>query len=154
MNWLYRIKNDISKIPDAIDYYEGEYQEARKDLSFSVGTLEKNATRLPAVMEHVFTNLQHVESILEYLNIQLRKIRADVFRKYLENYQRALKASDASKYVDGDDEVVSWSELVNEFALVRNKYLSITKGLEQKGWMISHVTKLRCAGLEDIHIDD
>lgn len=154
MEWLYKIKSNIDHLPDCIDFYEKEYLEIRQELGFSVGTLERNATRLPAIMEHAFTNLQHIESILEYLNIQLKKVRSDVFRKYLENYQRALKASDASKYVDGDADVVTWCEIVNEFALIRNKYLSLTKGLEQKGWMISHVTKLRCAGLEDIHIDD
>lgn len=154
MSWLYKIQNNVSRIPEAVDYYEQEYQEIKKELNFSIGTLEKNATRLPSVMEHAYTHLQHIESILEYLNIQLKKVRSDTFKKYLENYQRALKASDASKYVDGDDDVVSWSQIVNEFAFVRNKFLSLTKGLEQKGWMISHVTKLRCAGLEDIHIDD
>lgn len=153
MNWLHKIKADNAQIVPCISHYEKEYTDMRKELSFSVGTVEKNATRLPAIMEHVYTNLQEIESVLEYLNIQLRKVKSLTFKKYLENYQRALTTRDADRYVDGDSDVVEWSELANEFALIRNKYLSLSKGLEQKGWMISHVTKLRCAGLEDITID-
>ena len=153
MSWIHKVKSDINALPDSMDHFNSLYLEMKRELSFSVGSLEQNATRLPAIMEHVFSSLQEIESILEYLNIKLKSVRSATFRKYLENYQRALSSRDADKYVDGEPDVVEWAEIVNEFALVRNKFLSLTKGLEQKGWMISHVTKLRCAGLEDIHIN-
>ena len=39
--------------------------------------------------------------------------------------------------------------LVNEWALMRNRWLGILKGLDQKQWQITNVTKLRVAGMED-----
>ena len=70
----------------------------------------------------------------------------------MENYARALTARDAEKYVDGEDEVIDYETLINEVALLRNKWLGLMKGLESKQWMLSHITKLRCAGMEDIQV--
>jgi hypothetical protein len=42
--------------------------------------------------------------------------------------------------------------IINEIALVRNAYLGIMKGLDQKSYMLGHVTKLRVVGMEDASI--
>jgi hypothetical protein len=68
----------------------------------------------------------------------------------LENYQRALTSRDAEKYVDSEADVVDMEVLVNEVALLRNRWLGIIKGLEAKQWQMGHIVKLRTAGMEDI----
>ena len=90
--------------------------------------------------------------ILNYLNIELRRLRSTYFKKYLENYQRALSSRDVEKYVDGEADVVDYEKIINEFALLRNKWLGITKGLDQKQWQITNIVKLRVAGMEDASI--
>jgi hypothetical protein len=37
---------------------------------------------LPGITEHRFNQLQEIEAILEHLNIELRRERSKVFRKY------------------------------------------------------------------------
>ena len=107
---------------------------------------------MPGVVEHRFNQLQELEAILEYLNIEKRQLRAKVFKKYLENYQRALSSRDVEKYVDGESDVVDMEKIVLEFALLRNKWLGIIKGLDQKQWQITNIVKLRVAGMEDASI--
>ena len=99
-----------------------------------------------------FSNLQEVEAVLNYLNIQLRKIRRKHFQKYLESYNRALTSRDAEKYVDGESEVIDFEVLINEVSLIRNRYLSIMKALESKNFMLGHVVRLRTAGMEDVTV--
>ena len=82
----------------------------------------------------------------------MRKIRKKHFQKYLENYNRALTSRDAEKYVDGEDEVIDFETIINEVALVRNKWLGLLKGIESKNFMLGHVTRLRTAGMEDVVI--
>jgi hypothetical protein len=84
--------------------------------------------------------------------LQLRKIRRRHFQKYLESYPRALTSRDAEKYVDGEDEVIEFETLINEVALLRNKWLGLIKGLESKNFMLGHVSRLRTAGMEDVSI--
>ena len=48
--------------------------------------------------------------------------------------------------------VDDYEKIINEFALLRNKWLGITKGLDQKQWQITNIVKLRVAGMEDASI--
>lgn len=150
-NWLVRIKQDLGNIVSAIDHYETELDDARKQTSLR-GSVEKHSRDMPGVVEQRFGQLQEIESILEFLNIELRKTRSEKFRKFLEHYNRQLSSRDAEKYVDGDPDVVDQQHLINEFALLRNKYIGLTKALDAKQFQINNIVKLRAAGLEDISL--
>jgi len=151
-NWYTRITTNLGVIPDFISYYDNEIISAKSDVKV-YGNVEKNIAALPGITEHRFNQLQEIEAVLNYLNIQLRKIRRKHFQKYLEAYNRALTSRDAEKYVDGEDEVVDFETLINEVALLRNRWLGIMKGLEAKQWQMGHIVRLRTAGMEDIRID-
>ena len=116
------------------------------------GNVEKSIAALPGITEHRFNQLQEIEAVLNYLNIQLRKIRRKHFQKYLENYNRALSSRDAEKYVDGEDEVIDFETIINEVALLRNRWLGVMKGLESKNFMLGHMVRLKTAGMEDFTV--
>lgn len=148
MNWYDRVSKDISQIPDAIAYFQQELVLAKKDCHVS-GLIERVSGNMPAVVETRFGQLQEIEAILEYLNIELRRLRSQHFRSYLENYQRSLSSRDCDKFVDGEADVVDFEKIINEFALLRNKWLGIIKGLDTKAFQINNIVRLRVAGLED-----
>lgn len=149
MTWYNKVTGDLGVIPDFIAHYERELIDARSEIRVH-GNIEKNIAALPGVTEYRFNQLQEIEAVLNYLNTQLRKIRRRYYQKYLEGYNRALSSRDAEKYVDGEDEVVDYEVLINEVALLRNKWLGVMKGLESKNFMLGHVVRLRVAGMEDI----
>ena len=148
MGWYSKVSRNIGEIPSAIQYFETELNAAKAECKL-VGNVEKAASQMPGIVEHRFNQLQEIEAILNYLNIELRKLRSSFFRTYLENYQRALSSRDVEKYVDGEADVVDYEKIINEFALLRNKWLGVLKGLDQKQWQITNVVKLRVAGMED-----
>jgi uncharacterized protein YfdQ (DUF2303 family) len=149
--WYSKVVADLGNIPDFIDHYEQELVDAKRDCRVG-GLIEKNITALPGMTEHRFNQLQEIEAVLNFLNIQLRKIRRKHFQKYLEGYARALTSRDAEKYVDGEDEVIEFETLINEVALLRNKYLGILKAMESKNFMLGHIVRLRAAGMEDVQL--
>lgn len=149
--WYNKVVDDLSQIVDCIDYYENQLLEAQKECKLK-GSLEKSSAALPGVTEHRFNQLQEIEAILEHLNIELRKERSRVFRKYLETYNRQLSSRDAEKFVDGEDSVINLTQLANQFSMLRNKYLGVLRGLETKSFQINNIVKLRTAGLEDVTI--
>jgi len=148
-SWYRRVTGNLAELPDSITYFESELSSARIETSIK-GNLESNSRLMPGVVEHRFNQLQEIEAILEFLNIQLKKKRSEMFKKYTESYNRALSDRSADKYVDGDDEVIEWQILVNEFAMIRNKYLGLMKALDAKQFQINNIVKLRVAGMEDI----
>lgn len=151
MTWYNTVTDNIANLPDFIDYYTHELDEAKRECGIN-GIVEKNIKTLPGITEHRFNQLQEIEAVLNFMNIQLRKLRRGYFQKYLEGYQRALSSRDAEKYVDGEDEVIEYEVLINEVALMRNKWLGIMKGLDSKQWQLGHVVKLRTAGMEDVQL--
>jgi hypothetical protein len=150
-SWYSKVTQDLSNIPNFISYYEVELENAKRDIGI-YGNVEKNLSGLPGITEHRFNQLQEIEAILNHLNIQLRKIRRKHFQKYLEHYARALTARDAEKYVDGEEEVIDFETIINEVALLRNRWLGIMKALESKNFMLGHMVKLKTAGMEDFTI--
>ena len=149
--WYSRVTASLGAIPDFIAHYETELELARRDCRIG-GIVEKNITALPGITEQRFNQLQEIEAVLNYLNIQLKKIRRKHFQKYLEGYARALTSRDAEKYVDGEDEVIDFETIINEVALLRNKYLGVMKAMDSKNFMLGHIVRLRAAGMEDIQV--
>ena len=149
--WYNKVVRDFGEIPAFIEYYERELGSARADVKIQ-GKVEKELSNLPGETEHRFNQLQEIEAVLEFLNIQLRKIRQKHYKKYLEAYQRALTSRDAEKYAEAEDEVIDMETIINEVALLRNKWLGVMKGIESKNFMLGHVVRLRTAGMEDITV--
>lgn len=149
--WYNRIIADLGELPNFINYYEGELATARGQIKIQ-GRVEKELSNLPGETEYRFNQLQEIEAILEHLNIQLRKIRQKHYRKYLEAYARALTSRDAEKYAEAEDEVIDMETIINEVALLRNKWLGVMKGIESKNFMLGHVVRLRTAGMEDVTV--
>lgn len=150
-HWYNRVVDDMSDIVNCIAFYEQELEDAKAECKIT-GRIERASAELPGITAHRFNQLQEIESILEHLNIELRRERSKTFRKYLETYNRQLSSRDAEKYVDGEDTVVHMSQLINQFSLLRNKYLGVIKAIEAKAWQLGHIVRLRTAGLDDATI--
>jgi hypothetical protein len=150
--WYTKVTQNLALMPDFISYYEDELVLAKVETSIK-GNIEKNIAALPGITEHRFNQLQEIEAVLNFLNIQLKKVRSIAFKKFLEGYQRALTSRDAERYCDNDPTVIDMELLVNEVALLRNKWLGVLKGIETKQWQLGHIVKLRTAGMEDATIN-
>ena len=81
MSWFNDIRKDISNIIPAIDYYEKELDEARKECGLK-GSVERHSRDMPGIIEYRFNQLQEIEAILEYLNIELRKIKTQKYKNF------------------------------------------------------------------------
>lgn len=146
--WHRIIKADRSKVLDFIDFFEKEAVEAQKDVDMK-GSIEKLAMAMPGIVEFRFRQLQEIEAVLSYFENELKRARVQAYQKIIQTNQRSMTSSDVWKWVDNDKDVYDLCELINEVAFVRNKFVSISKGLDQKSWMLGHVVKLRVVGLED-----
>jgi len=155
MSWFNKLTanpEDYSIVLEAYDYYSNELDDARSEIALS-GSLERASSMLPGIVEYRFNQLQEVEAILELLNIHYSKLRSSKLKHFLEHYNKSLSSRDAEKYAEADVDVVTMSEIINQIAFVRNKYLGVMKGLDNKSFQINNITRLRCAGLEDAELN-
>jgi hypothetical protein len=148
----YDLVDDWNTLPSFLDYFEGEALVAKKELLMH-GKIESLARDIPFIMDRRFTQLQILNAAIEYFDKQLDIARAKHYRKYLENYQKVLSSRDVEKYVNGEKELVDIALIMNEISLMRNIFISITKGIDAKSFQVHNITKLRTSGLEDATID-
>jgi len=73
--WYAKVSQDISHLPACIDYFYQELDDARKEVKI-YGNIEKSSSVLPGIVEQRFNQLQEIEAVLEYLNIELRRIKS------------------------------------------------------------------------------
>ena len=151
MTWYSKVRQDIANIVPAIQHFEQQLDEARLDCGLK-GNVEKHSRDLPGIVEYRFNQLQELEAILEYLNIEMRKIKTGHYKKYLEGYNKALSSRDADKYAEGEQEVIDQQHIINEVALIRNKFMGLIKAIDAKQFQINNIVKLRAAGLEDVSL--
>ena len=149
--WYNKVVKDLDNLPDFIDHFNDQLNYAKKECALK-GHLEKQIAALPGITEYRYNQLQEIEALLEYMEIQLRRVKQKHYKIFLEGYNKTLSSADAKKYSEADQEVVDYEVLKNEVALLRNRYLGIMKAIESKNFMLGHITRIRSAGLEDIHI--
>ncbi len=151
MQWYTRCRDDMSLLPDMVEFFNKQLADAQTETKIR-GSLEKNSQDLPGIVSHRFNQLQEIESVLKFLNVKYDKMRSDHYRRYLERYNRELSDRSIEKYIDGESDIVDMNNLINEVALVRNKYLGIMKGLDAKGFSLGNITRLRIAGMNDAEL--
>lgn len=152
MKWFNLIKSDLSRLPDLVHEFNLQADQALAEGHIR-GSLEKNAQMLPGQVAERFSQLQELEATLKHLNIRYDKMRSDHYRRYLERYNRELSDRAIEKYIDGESDVQDMQDLINEVALVRNRFLAVMKSLESKSYSINNIVKLRSVGLETTQLD-
>ena len=80
MGWYSEVSRDLSKIPQAVAFFEDELITARQEVKLK-GSVERAAAEMPGLVEHRFNQLQEIEAILHYLNIELRRLRSSFFQE-------------------------------------------------------------------------
>lgn len=147
--YLQMIKDNASNINTVLEYFNNEYEEARKELKIN-GVLQEQVSELSSIFEYRYAQLQEIESILEYFNIKMKGIKSSLYQKFMNTSARSLTSNDVKQYIDGDKNVVEIQLVINDIALIRNKYIGLSKGFETKNFMISNIVKLHIAGLDNI----
>ena len=130
--YLKLIKDNANNISKVIEHFEEEYNLAKNEMKIK-GNLNRNISELPSLYEMRYSQLQELEAILEFFDIKLKGIHI-------------------KQYIDGDKNIVELQLIINDIALIRNKFISLSKGFETKNWQLSNLVKLQCAGLDNIEI--
>ena len=144
--------NNLDEIPDALEYYNSELEDARKDLIIK-GSVQQMAARMPGIIEYRFAQLQEIEAIHQHLEILKDKAFSLSFKSHFEGYNKQMSSRDAEKYANGDDDVIEIAILINSVSVIRNKFLGLTKGLESKHFQLTNIIKMKTAGIDDFTIN-
>lgn len=145
------IKKDESTLPKVLDYFNNEYEDARKEVDIK-GSLTECVSKISSRYEYRVSQLQEIEAILKHFEIKLSQRKSSLYQKFLENYNRSLSSTDIKIYIEGQPEIVAIQQIINEIALIRNKYLGLTKGFETANYQLSNLSRLYASGVDGVQI--
>lgn len=152
MKWFRKVSadpNDLGPVVEMLEFFEGQYQDALKDLDVDNKLIWEMAVKLPGLMSFRYEQWREIFRTHEWLSLHEHKLVKEHTRRYMENYNRTLSERTAEQYALGDDEVITFKTVVIEVKLLMDKFEGITKGLEAMRWQIGNLVKLRDAGIED-----
>lgn len=153
-NWYGQLRSkptDLSPITDAYDYYLEQYEKGLAEthaLTRRGEKVENAAMSLPGYSGYRFAQLQEIEQLIGFLENQEKRLLGAKRRLFREHYNRELTDSMVEKYAETDPDLLDLAEIRNMFALVRNKFLSLTKHHENLHFQLSNIIKLRERGIE------
>jgi hypothetical protein len=151
VNYFQSVKENETTLPSALKFFNDEYESGREEVKIK-GSLTECVSKISSRYEYRVSQLQEIEAILKHFEIKLSQKKSNLYQKYLENYQRALSSSDIKIYIEGQPEIVAIQQIINEIALVRNKFLGLTKGFETANYQLSNLSKLYAAGCDGIMV--
>jgi hypothetical protein len=135
---------------EAIEHYYQEHEAAQHEIRPKRGdSIMDKSRELSGITEYRFGQLQELEGMLKYLEIQYDKAKGDKKRHFYEHYNRQLSERLADQYADIEPEVIVIREFIQQVALIRNHFQAVTKGLEVLHYQITNIRALRVAGIED-----
>ena len=102
---------------------------------------------IPGIWSHRYAQLQEIEQIFTILENREKRLLGEKRRLYREHYNRDLLDSMVEKYAETDPNVLDLAELRNMFAVVRNKFLALTKYHESLHFQLNNLTELRAKGI-------
>lgn len=144
--------DDLTPVVDAYEAYMDEYEEGCReanDLSNQGPKVAMDvAMKLPGIAAYRWSQLQEIEQIICFLENREKRLLGVKRRHFREHYARELNNSMVEKYAESDPDVLDLAEIRNMFALVRNKFLALTKQHEMLHFQISNVAKLKDKGIE------
>jgi len=147
INWFYEIQKDASKLPRCLEYYNERYNEIQP-LTEVKGRLSSEEAQLGYITSIVQSDWATLDALYENFNILLKQQRSQLYKKYLETYQRSLTSNDVKNYIDGEPAIVSLQQILNEINLTRNKFIGLSKGFESKNFQLNNLTKIKSMGLD------
>lgn len=143
------VSKDMSRIVDILDKANGELLAAEPVFDLNGRKLEEICRTHPHYLANYEQRRMDLKSLGDLVQAKRDALESRLWRKYLEGYQRALTSRDIQAYILGEPEYVQLTELLLEVTHLRDQFASVVKALEAMSWMLSHVTKLRVAEMQD-----
>lgn len=129
--------------------YEKHIKAAEPIFNLEGRKLEEIIRTVPQYQATYDGDLQELKALEDWINNIKEKKVGKLWKKYNEGYSRALSTRDIQAYIAGEKEIVDLNQIIIEVVLLKNHTLSIVEALKQIGWMVSHITKLRVAEMQD-----
>jgi hypothetical protein len=139
----------LEEIVPLLPKYEEKINAAEQIFKLEGRRLEEIMRTLPHYQSSYDQSYQELKALEEWVNNIKEKNIGRLWKKYNENYSRALASKDIQAYINSEKDIVELNQIIIEITLLKNMTFSIVDALKQLGWQMGSITKLRIAEMQE-----
>lgn len=148
MSIVDRIGGKLENVVNVLFDYEDKLVGYENNIQIKGKTLEQALKEQASWYAYYNERRIELNSIVKYLDQQLKKIRAELYVQYNENYNPALTDRAIEKYIDRENTVLNMNRIILEAQEIIEKYDMILDAFNRRGFALRDITASR---VNDIH---
>jgi len=150
LNLIDRIKNDFSILPDLIESYEKEYDEAVDIIKINEGEINEANRRHAGHQLYYDQKKVELHSLVKFMDMKVNVVKSSLYVSYTQTHDRDLTETGKKTYIEGESAYLDMYQLSLEVKELHEKYQALGNAFQSRGYAINNLTKLAIASIEDI----
>ena len=143
---LYQLERAIS----TVNSIQEQIEEADKIFDIEGMKLAEVSRLHPGWIEK-YSGLQaKTDRCKRQVNAMLDRVEGALWKKYNDDHRRTLSAKDITMYIAAEEPVVILKQALVDVTYTHERVTALVKALEAMNWMISNLTKLHVAAIENM----
>ncbi|MFY0658076.1 MAG: recombination mediator protein UvsY [Neptunomonas phycophila] len=154
MSSIFRLKDDLSNLPDIIDKYDVVVAEAEDDLRIVNKTLEEANREQPELSYKYYKYYTELKAMRKHADNLLEQKKGEVWVKVKTKHSIDLGTRDLEQYVKKDATVMSFRKMYLVVDEMADNFEKITKAFEARGYALKNITEARVHQLSHVLLAD
>jgi len=143
------VSADITRVIKIIEAADEYLDNAEDQVTFDFKRLEETSKQHPKNLYRTSKYLNEMKALEEFFDAKLKEIESKHWKKYNEQYARALSTRDIQAYIAGEPDYVQMLELKLEVVYMKRQFESLHEALITMGFQIKNITDLRVNELQE-----
>lgn len=150
MNALEEAQSSLSNIPDIIERFEAELNNAKAHLQIEGKNLERANREQPTWLAYYDERRIELYALVKFFEQRVEAKKGELYRHYRENYSIELGQREIDSYIRSDGEFEKIYNLFLEVKLLYDKYQSVVDAFIARGYSLKNITDIRIHSLQDV----
>ncbi len=140
------------EIQEILNEFNKFIEQTRSKLKISGKTLLAVSSEQPELLFECLSKRAELKQILKTLELQVNRVRSNLFRQYTENMDIALSDRAKEKYIDSEQQYIDISHQYNSIFEVYEQIDALCQAFIARGYTIKNIIELKLNALEYIEI--
>ncbi len=154
MSSIFRLKDDLSNLPEIIDKYDDVVAEAEDDLRIHNKTLEEANREQPELLYKYYKLHTELRAMRKHAENLLEQKKGEVWIKVKTKHSIDLGTRDLEQYVKKDATVMTYRKMFLVVDEMADNFEKITKAFETRGYALKNITEARIHQLNHMLLAD
>lgn len=136
-------------LDDVLAPYITALENKDDDIRIKGKTIQQACREQPSLLAYYDERKVELYTYVRFFEKEIKRIRSNLYKSYLENYSRDLTDRSIEKYIDGEKAYLHVKEKYDGVLELYQVYDSIVETFKNRGYSLNNITKIYTSALQD-----